>query len=69
MYEALNQLTNAEHRMELASQIRELLSSNDQAPERISLMSQYLDMLDTDVEAEARYEHEDWFDGRAIDFV
>ncbi|GFR83688.1 DNAation factor subunit beta [Elysia marginata] len=63
VYEALHQLTNSKHRMELASQIRELLTVDDQAPERISLMSQYLDMLDTDVDAEMRFEHEDWFDG------
>eukprot|EP00745_Piridium_sociabile_P023467 TRINITY_DN36607_c0_g1_i1.p1 TRINITY_DN36607_c0_g1~~TRINITY_DN36607_c0_g1_i1.p1 ORF type:complete len:222 (-),score=70.92 TRINITY_DN36607_c0_g1_i1:61-726(-) len=37
--------------------------TDERAPEKISVMAQYLDMLEVDVEAEARCEAEDWFDG------
>ncbi|XP_076472664.1 DNA fragmentation factor subunit beta-like [Babylonia areolata] len=62
IYDALNQLHMTTRRAELADQIRELLT-DEKAPEKISMMSQYLDMLEVDVESEQRYEDEDWFDG------
>lgn len=37
--------------------------TDDLAPEMINILSQYLDMLESNVEAEERYEHEDWFEG------
>ncbi|KAL8617232.1 hypothetical protein ACOMHN_065632 [Nucella lapillus] len=62
IYDALNKLHMTTRRAELADQIRELMT-DENAPEKISMMSQYLDMLEVDVEAEERYENEDWFDG------
>lgn len=62
IYDALSKLHNTEHRAELADQIRELMT-DENAPEKISIMSQYLDMLEVDIEAEERYEDEEWFEG------
>ena len=39
--------------------------TDEDAPEKISVMSQYLEMLEMDVESEERYEDEDWFDGES----
>lgn len=60
--DALNKLCCATKSTEIAGQIRELLSSED-APEKVHIISQYLEMLDLDIEAEHRYENEDWFEG------
>ncbi|PVD36666.1 hypothetical protein C0Q70_03652 [Pomacea canaliculata] len=62
VYDVLSKFHDNKRRAELASEIREMLT-DESAPEKVSLMSQYLDMLETHVEAEQRYEHEDWFDG------
>lgn len=62
IYDALNRLHNTARRAELADQIREMMT-DENAPEKISIMSQYLDMLETDIESEERYEDEDWFEG------
>ena len=42
-------------RTEIASQIRDLME-DENAPEKIHIMSQYLDMLETDPTTEQRYE-------------
>ena len=65
IYDALNRLHTTTRRAELADQIRELMT-DESAPEKVSVMSQYLDMLEMDVEAEERYEDEDWFDGEGM---
>ncbi|KAK7094135.1 DNA fragmentation factor subunit beta-like [Littorina saxatilis] len=62
IFEALNNLHGTARRSELADQIRDLMV-DENAPEKISVMSQYLDMLEMDIESEERYENEDWFDG------
>ncbi|XP_046572626.1 DNA fragmentation factor subunit beta-like [Haliotis rubra] len=62
IHEALTKLLSATRRNELANQIRDLME-DDKAPEKVHIMSQYLDMLDTDVESEHRHENEDWFEG------
>lgn len=33
------------------------------APEKVHIISQYLELLETDPESEYRYENEDWFEG------
>lgn len=65
VYDVLSKFHDNKRRAELASEIREMLT-DESAPEKVSLMSQYLDMLETHVEAEQRYEHEDWFDGMLL---
>nr|KAG5707431.1 hypothetical protein BaRGS_005398 [Batillaria attramentaria] len=62
IYEALSRLHNTARRAELADQIRELMT-DENAPEKISIMSQYLEMLEMDIDSEERYEDEDWFEG------
>nr|KAG5685692.1 hypothetical protein BaRGS_027202 [Batillaria attramentaria] len=37
--------------------------TDENAPEKISIMSQYLEMLEMDIDSEERYEDEDWFEG------
>ena len=65
IYDALSSLHSATQRAELADQIRDLMT-DENAPEKISIMSQYLEMLEMDVESEERYENEDWFDGESF---
>ncbi|XP_041378450.1 DNA fragmentation factor subunit beta-like [Gigantopelta aegis] len=62
IHEALSKLSNVTHRAEIASQIRDLMG-DENSPEKIHIMSQYLDMLETDPATEFRYENEDWFEG------
>lgn len=62
IYDALSRLHSTTRRTELADQIRELMT-DENSPEKVAVMSQYLDMLEVDVESEERYEDEDWFDG------
>lgn len=62
IHDALNKLYTATKKNEIAGQIRELLTEED-APEKVHIMSQYLEILDLDIEAEYRYENEDWFEG------
>ena len=62
IYDALSSLHSGTQRAELADQIRDLMT-DEKAPEKISMMSQYLEMLEMDVDSEERFEDEDWFDG------
>jgi hypothetical protein len=62
IYDALSRLHSTTRRTELADQIRELMT-DEHAPEKIAVMSQYLDMLEMDVKSEHRYEDEEWFEG------
>lgn len=62
IYDALSRLHSTTRRTELADQIREMMT-DEKAPEKIAVMSQYLDMLSTDPDTEERYEDEDWFEG------
>ncbi|XP_059172772.1 DNA fragmentation factor subunit beta-like isoform X2 [Physella acuta] len=62
VYFALNKLFNNTKKQEIAVEIRELLG-DEKSPEKISIISQYLDILATDVDAEERFEDEDWFEG------
>ncbi|CAG5135966.1 unnamed protein product [Candidula unifasciata] len=62
IYRILSSLCDMDRKAEIAEQIRGLLA-DDLAPEKVSILSQYLDMLETDIEAEDRCEHEDWFEG------
>ena len=62
IHDALSKLYTNAKRNEIADQIRELLT-DENAPEKVHLISQYLELMDTDVEAEHRYENEDWFEG------
>ncbi|KAL5013179.1 hypothetical protein ScPMuIL_007449 [Solemya velum] len=62
IHDALSKLSCATRRTEIAEQIRHFLE-DENAPEKIHIISQYLELLETDVEAEERYEDEDWFDG------
>lgn len=48
---------------ELVDQIRQMLKEDRQAPKKMRLMLQFLDTLETKVDAEMRNEHEDWFEG------
>ena len=62
IHDALSKLYSATKKNEIAVQIRELLAG-EEAPEKVHIISQYLEILDTDTEAEYRYENEDWFEG------
>lgn len=62
IHDALSKLYCASRKNEIANQIRDLLSDED-APEKIHIISQYLEMLETDVDCENRQKHEDWFEG------
>ncbi|XP_064611343.1 DNA fragmentation factor subunit beta-like [Liolophura sinensis] len=62
IHDALSKLYDVSRKEEIANEIRQMLTDDD-APEKVHIMSQYLDMLETDIEAEHRYENEDWFDG------
>ena len=62
IHDALNKLYTATKKNEIAGQIRELLTEED-APEKVHIISQYLEIFDLDIEAEYRYENEDWFEG------
>ncbi|KAL3861940.1 hypothetical protein ACJMK2_007950 [Sinanodonta woodiana] len=62
IHDALSKLYCATRKNEMAVQIRELLTGED-APEKIHIISQYLDMLETNIDAEERYKDEDWFEG------
>ena len=62
IYGVFNKLQSTTHRADVAGRIREMMTGNS-APEKISVMSQYLAMLETDIESEDRFEDEAWFDG------
>ncbi|KAJ8320818.1 hypothetical protein KUTeg_002405 [Tegillarca granosa] len=62
IHDALSKLFCATRKNEIACQIRELLEAEN-APEKVHIISQYLDMMETSTESEQRYEHEDWFEG------
>lgn len=62
IHDALSKLYCTSRKSEIANQIRDLLTGED-APEKIHIISQYLGMMETQPDAEKRYEHEDWFDG------
>lgn len=67
IYDALSKFQSTTRRTEIASQIREMFTDED-SPEKLSLMSQYLEMMDTDIEAETKNEDEDWFEGNTFLF-
>ena len=62
IHDALSKLHNTSKRKEIAEQIRDLLTGEG-SPEKQHLISQYLELLETDPESEQRYENEDWFEG------
>lgn len=62
VYYALNKLFNNSKKQEIAVEIKKLLG-DEKSPEKISIISQYLDILTTDVDAEERFEDVDWFEG------
>jgi hypothetical protein len=62
IHDALSKLYCASRKNEIANQIRDLLTEED-APEKIHIISQYLEMLETNVDCENRQKHEDWFEG------
>lgn len=62
IHDALSKLYNVSKKTEIAEQIREMLSGEG-APEKVHIISQYLELLETDPESEYRYENEDWFEG------
>ncbi|KAH3817843.1 DNA fragmentation factor subunit beta-like [Dreissena polymorpha] len=62
IHDALSKLYNVSRKAEIASEIRELLVGEG-SPEKVHIISQYLEMLQTDPNAEYRYEDEDWFEG------
>ncbi|CAG2189098.1 DNA fragmentation factor subunit beta-like [Mytilus galloprovincialis] len=62
IHDALSKLYCASRKNEIANQIRDLLTDED-APEKIHIISQYLEMLETNVDSEERAKHEDWFEG------
>lgn len=62
IHDALSKLYCASRKNEIANQIRDLLTDED-APEKIHIISQYLEMLETNVDCENRQKHEDWFEG------
>ena len=66
IHDALNKLYTATKKNEIAGQIRELLTGED-APEKVHIISQYLEIFDLDIEAEYRYENEDWFEGKNLE--
>lgn len=65
IYKALSSFSQTDKKAEIAQQIRELMTDST-APEKLYIMSHYLEMLETDIEAEKRCEHEDWFDGKHV---
>ncbi|XP_048780692.2 DNA fragmentation factor subunit beta-like [Ostrea edulis] len=62
IHDALSKLYCATRKNEIASQIRDLLKAED-APEKIHIISQYLELLETNSSSEKRQDHEDWFEG------
>ncbi|GFO36065.1 DNAation factor subunit beta [Plakobranchus ocellatus] len=62
-YQMMVQLADAEQRAEQANQIEDLLTSDDLAPEKILLLTQYLQLLKTNIDAERRSEDKEWFEG------
>ncbi|KAK3104873.1 hypothetical protein FSP39_012136 [Pinctada imbricata] len=62
IHDALSKLYNATRKNEIAGQIRDLLAAED-APEKIHIISQYLEMMETNSSSENRNDHEDWFEG------
>ncbi|KAL4221596.1 hypothetical protein ACF0H5_019853 [Mactra antiquata] len=62
IHDALSKLYNVSKKNEIAEQIREMLAGEG-APEKVHIISQYLELLQTDPESEYRYENEDWFEG------
>lgn len=64
IHDALSKLYCATRKNEIASQIRDLLKAED-APEKIHIISQYLELLETNSSSEKRQDHEDWFEGES----
>lgn len=62
IHDALSKLYNTSKRNEIAEQIRDMLAGEG-SPEKVHVISQYLEVLETDPEPEYRYEDEDWFEG------
>lgn len=62
IHDALSKLYCTSRKNEIAGQIRDLLQGED-APEKIHIISQYLEMMETNPDCEQRYEDEDWFEG------
>ena len=62
IHDALSKLYCATRKNEIAGQIRDLLEAEN-APEKIHIISQYLEMMETNSSSEARHDHEDWFEG------
>lgn len=62
IHDALSKLYCATRKNEIASQIRDLLITEN-APEKIHIISQYLELLETNTSSEKRQDHEDWFEG------
>ncbi|XP_062594306.1 DNA fragmentation factor subunit beta-like [Saccostrea cucullata] len=62
IHDALSKFYCATRKNEIASQIRDLLEAEN-APEKIHIISQYLELLETNVSSEKRQDHEDWFEG------
>ena len=40
--------------------------TDEGSPEKVHIISQYLELLQTDPDSEYRYEDEDWFEGKVI---
>ncbi|CAL1530193.1 unnamed protein product [Lymnaea stagnalis] len=62
VYHSLNKLYNRTKQTDVVKKLRELMS-DEKSPEKISIISHYLDQLQTDPVSEERHEHEDWFEG------
>lgn len=62
IHDALSKLYNVSQKTEIANEIREMLT-DENSPEKVHLISQYLELMQTNPESEYRYEDEDWFEG------
>ncbi|XP_045163884.2 DNA fragmentation factor subunit beta-like [Mercenaria mercenaria] len=62
IHDALSKLYNVSKKNEIAEQIRDMLT-DEGSPEKVHIISQYLELLETDPDSEYRYENEDWFEG------
>lgn len=62
IHDALSKLYDVSRKTEIAEQIRDMLTGEG-SPEKLHIISQYLELLETDPDSEYRYENEDWFEG------
>ncbi|XP_060603868.1 DNA fragmentation factor subunit beta-like [Ruditapes philippinarum] len=62
IHNALSKLYNVTKKNQIADQIRDMLT-DEGSPEKVHIISQYLELLETDPDSEYRYENEDWFEG------